>query len=134
MDVFLQPQKEINLKSALSISNMDESSSIDLKTGLVFCNHEQKHEIVFKLGKRDVAVLNMLIEFNGAPVSRAKLLDHIWRDRVVTDNVLTVSISNIRKAFKFLIPSGEQFIVTINGIGYFIDINKAGLIVFCEND
>lgn len=135
MDVLLQPRKEVYLKTVRSITNEERSCMIDLQTGLVFQGNEhQSRKIVFKLGRRDVAVLHMLVSYNGLPVSRAQLLDEIWHDRVVTDNVLTVSISNIRKALKFLIPSGDDFIVTVNGIGYFVDVQKNGLIVFCDHE
>ncbi len=96
--------------------------------------NSKKPERISRLGRKDISVLHALIKSNGHLVTRNQLLDDVWSGRIVTDNVLTVSISNIRKALKLIHPVGDELIVTINGIGYMMDIRASGLIVYCEKE
>lgn len=122
-------------RNIVSISDSEHYCHIDLQSGLILnLNNKKKPERISRLGRKDISVLHMLIKSNGTLVTRNQLLDDVWSGRIVTDNVLTVSISNIRKALKLIHPVGDELIVTINGIGYMMDIRDSGLIVYCEKE
>ena len=64
------------------------------------------------LGGRAFDVLCMLAGSGGEPVSKNKLLDHVWPGVTVEENNLQVQISALRKAL------GDGTIVTVPGRGY----------------
>src|SRR5215470_3273602 len=66
-----------------------------------------------ELGGRAFDVLVVLIEANGAVVSKDELVSRVWPGRIVEDNNLHAQIKALRKAF-----SGHDFIRTIIGRGY----------------
>jgi DNA-binding winged helix-turn-helix (wHTH) protein len=134
MEVLEKTTQDKKLNSILTISNEAQDCEIDLRTGLIVKNKSGELERVSRLGRKDIAVLSTLLASNGELVTRDELLDTIWQGRIVTDNVLTVAISNIRKALKMLQPTGDQFIITVNGIGYLIDVAKSGIVVYCERN
>lgn len=122
-------------RNIVSISDSAHCCHIDLQSGLILnLNNKKKPERISRLGRKDISVLHMLIKSNGILVTRNQLLDDVWSGRIVTDNVLTVSISNIRKALKLIHPTGDELIVTINGVGYLMDIRDSGLILYCEKE
>ena len=94
------------------------SKYIELDTGLII--NVNDGAIVSRVGKKDVKILSMLIEFNGELVSREKLLEAGWDGRIVSDNVLNVSISNIRKLLSDFYPNDKKLLYTINGLGCYL--------------
>src|SRR5215471_5922655 len=66
-----------------------------------------------ELGGRAFDVLVVLIEANGAVVSKADLMSRVWPGRIVEDNNLHAQIKALRKAF-----SDRGLIRTIVGRGY----------------
>ena len=62
-------------------------------------------------------VLLFLIQHAGKEVTKAQIFQHVWRDSVVADDILSVSVSKIRKALgdKARAPT---FIKTLPGVGY----------------
>src|SRR5215468_5100159 len=52
-----------------------------------------------ELGGRAFDVLVVLIEANGAVVSKADLMSRVWPGRIVEDNNLHAQIKALRKAF-----------------------------------
>lgn len=132
----LEQERSTELRrNIISISDSERHCHIDLQSGLILSFYNSKKpERISRLGRKDISVLHALIKSNGHLVTRNQLLDDVWSGRIVTDNVLTVSISNIRKALKLIHPVGDELIVTINGIGYMMDIRDSGLIVYCEKE
>jgi len=66
-----------------------------------------------ELGGRAFDVLVVLIEANGAVVSKEELMSRVWPGRVVEDNNLQAQIKALRKAF-----SDHDLIRTVVGRGY----------------
>ncbi len=62
-------------------------------------------EILFRgaqpivLGRRAVALLRLLLEYAGEPVSKDALIDAAWRGLAIEDSNLTVQIAALRRAF-----------------------------------
>ncbi len=100
---------------------------IDLSSGLII--DHKNNQIVSRLGKRDIKVLSMLIVNDGKLTTREELMNCAWRGRVVTDNVLNVSISNIRKVFIEFDSESVDLIKTINGLGYFLNLELSSVIL-----
>jgi DNA-binding winged helix-turn-helix (wHTH) protein len=66
-----------------------------------------------ELGGRAFDVLVVLIEANGAVVSKDELMSRVWPGRIVEDNNLHAQIKALRKAF-----SDHDLIRTVVGRGY----------------
>jgi two-component system response regulator QseB len=64
------------------------------------------------LGKKDWLVLKFLVENRGRFVSQEEILNYVWGDEPVGEDVVRAHIKNLRK----LLPEG--FIKTMKGRGY----------------
>jgi class 3 adenylate cyclase/DNA-binding winged helix-turn-helix (wHTH) protein/tetratricopeptide (TPR) repeat protein len=69
------------------------------------------------LSKRAVALLRVLIERAGAPVSKDTLIDAAWPGLAIEESNLTVQIAALRRALGE-VPGGEGWIVTLSRRGY----------------
>jgi TolB-like protein/Tfp pilus assembly protein PilF len=84
---------------------------------------ESVAEILFRgtepieLGQRAVALLRILLERAGAPVSKQSLIDAAWPDLIVEDSNLTVQIAALRRVFED-ISGGAGWIETLPRRGY----------------
>ncbi len=58
-----------------------------------------------------------LIEHSGETVTKAELMNAVWKDTAVEENNLTQQISALRRAFGER-PNDHRFIVTVPGRGY----------------
>ena len=80
-------------------------------------------EILFRgtepivLGQRAVALLRLLLERAGAPVSKQSLIDAAWPDLNVEESNLTVQIAALRRVFEE-VPGGAGWIETLPRRGY----------------
>lgn len=72
---------------------------------------------VLEVGGRGLAILQVLLEANGAAVSKDDLLDRAWPDRDVGDANLSVQIAALRRALGPK-PDGGEWIVTVPRVGY----------------
>ena len=79
----------------------------------------QKHDarITAKLDNKVMQLLCYLAEHPDEVVSRNQLLDNVWQDQIVADDVLNVAISSLRKALGDDTKS-PQYIKTIPRKGY----------------
>lgn len=118
---------DIGVQLQKKIYDKDKIKYIDLSSGLII-NDENK-KILSKLGKRDIKVLGMLVANNKKLTTRDELMNYVWCGRVVTDNVLNVSISNIRRILVDFDPSAVELIRTINGLGYYFDLDLSNMIL-----
>ncbi|TGS11462.1 adenylate/guanylate cyclase domain-containing protein [Mesorhizobium sp. M2E.F.Ca.ET.209.01.1.1] len=85
---------------------------LDTETGIVFRNAEP-----LALGQRAVALLRVLVERAGAPVSKAALMDAGWSGLAVEESNLTAQIAALRRVFGEE-PGGERWIETLPRRGY----------------
>lgn len=69
------------------------------------------------LGQRAVALLRVLVEQPGKPVSKEALMQAAWPDLVVEESNLTVQIAALRRVLGAA-PSGETWIETLPRRGY----------------
>jgi TolB-like protein len=80
-------------------------------------------EILFRdgepvpLGRRAVALLRVLVERSGTPVSKDALIEAAWSGLAVEDSNLTVQIAALRRVFSKE-AGGERWIETLPGRGY----------------
>lgn len=63
------------------------------------CRELSKGDLRRRLSPKAASVLACLAERAGEPCSRELLLDRVWRARIVTEEVLTHAISELRHAF-----------------------------------
>jgi DNA-binding response OmpR family regulator len=80
---------------------------IDLGTQLVYRNGEE-----VRLSGRAWDLLRLLLQNRGAVVGKETIMDQVWSDAVVTDNVIRYYIKELRRVF----PEGS--IETYKGRGY----------------
>ena len=80
-------------------------------------------EILFRgseplpVGKRAVALLRVLIERAGAPVSKDTLIEAAWSGLAVEESNLTVQIAALRRVLGAE-PGGDKWIQTLPRRGY----------------
>jgi DNA-binding winged helix-turn-helix (wHTH) protein len=70
--------------------------------------------VLVELGCRAMDVLLVLVEANGALVTKEKLMDHVWPDTVVAENNLRVHICMIRKTMGV----NRKLLISVPGRGY----------------
>lgn len=75
-----------------------------------------------RLRPKTAEVLKLLLENPGRIVPRGELLQKVWPDAVVTDDNLTQSISEIRRA---LGPGLASLVKTVQGRGYILSPTAA---------
>src|SRR5215468_5018858 len=85
---------------------------LDAETGIVFRNADP-----LALGQRAVALLRVLVERAGAPVSKAALMDAAWSGLAVEESNLTAQIAALRRVLRKE-PGGERWIETLPRRGY----------------
>ena len=85
---------------------------LDADAGILFRGTEMT-----SLGQRAVALLCVLIDKAGAPVSKDALIEAVWSGLAVEDSNLTVQIASIRKVLGEA-PGGGQWIETLPRRGY----------------
>ena len=69
------------------------------------------------LGQRAVALLKILLDRAGAPVSKDALIEAAWPGLAIEDSNLTVQMSALRRAFRQA-PDGASWIETLPRRGY----------------
>jgi len=69
------------------------------------------------IGRRAVALLRVLVEQAGSPVSKHALIERAWPGLAVEDSNLTVQIAALRRVFAQE-PGGERWIETLPRRGY----------------
>lgn len=71
------------------------------------------------IDNKSMQVLLLLIQQAGKKVTKHQILEHIWKDRFVADDILSVTISKIRKALGDNARS-PTYIKTLPGEGYIL--------------
>ncbi|QXC32391.1 winged helix-turn-helix domain-containing protein [Aeromonas sp. FDAARGOS 1407] len=99
--------------------------SFDLQTGIVEYKVSNGNLMCSRLGKKDKDVLNFLIRNVGRLISKDEILENVWSNRIVCDNTVAVSLSNIRK---FLKKADEDCscLTNVSGSGYIFNPAKSG--------
>ncbi|MNL15129.1 Transcriptional activator CadC [compost metagenome] len=99
--------------------------SFDLQTGIVEYKVSNGNLMYSRLGKKDKDVLNFLIRNVGRLISKDEILENVWSNRIVCDNTVAVSLSNIRK---FLKKADEDCscLTNVSGSGYIFNPAKSG--------
>ncbi|MBS4686811.1 winged helix-turn-helix domain-containing protein [Aeromonas sobria] len=77
-------------------------------------SHDSK---CIKLAYTEANILLMLISNKNSIITRERLIEFSWGDRVVTDSSLAKSISNLRKALRTL-GQNDDCIITVPRLGY----------------
>jgi DNA-binding winged helix-turn-helix (wHTH) protein len=70
-----------------------------------------------RLSGKSLAVLIELVRHCGVTVTRGQLLDRVWSERVITPDVLTQAIAELRRAFLDDVKS-PRYIETVPRVGY----------------
>ncbi len=105
-------QRRFNLRTESTLSH--GNVTLDPASHSVTLNHE-----IIPISRREFALLYKLLENIGRVLSRESLTQSLygWGEEV-DSNALEVHIHNLRKKL------GQDFILTIRGIGYMIDKSK----------
>src|SRR5216684_6523317 len=85
---------------------------LDADSNILFCGAEPT-----VLGQRAVALLRLLLERAGAPVSKDALIEAAWPGLAIEDSNLTVQIAALRRVFDEAAGGGE-WIETMPRRGY----------------
>jgi TolB-like protein/Flp pilus assembly protein TadD len=85
---------------------------LDIRAGMLFRGVDP-----VELGQRGVALLRVLVERAGMPVSKDALIAAAWPGLAVEDSNLTVQIATLRRALSEA-PGGEGWIETLPRRGY----------------
>jgi two-component system, OmpR family, response regulator len=87
--------------------------------------NQAAHTIFFngqplKLSKKEFLLLAYLLKHNDQPVSRPRLLEHVWDGDLegLASNTVDVHVSNVRKQIGR--PLGNRVIRTVHGTGYMV--------------
>jgi len=77
------------------------------------------------IDNKSMQVLLYLIQHSGEDLTKSQIFEHVWKTSVVTDDILSVSVSKIRKALGDNARS-PTFIKTLPGVGYVLiaDVKK----------
>ncbi|NMD37455.1 MAG: response regulator transcription factor [Christensenellaceae bacterium] len=87
---------------------------LDLNKTKIYANNKEEY-----LTKNEFIILKLLMENEGAIVSRYSLMDNLWStDAFIDDNTLSVNIVRLRKKLATL--GFNDYIKTKKGEGYFI--------------
>ena len=85
---------------------------LDAETATLFRGGEP-----VSLGHRAIALLRVLVEQRGVPVSRDALMEAAWAGLTVEESNLAVQIAALRRVFREE-PGGENWIETLPKRGY----------------
>lgn len=69
------------------------------------------------VGRRAVSILSTLMEYDGLPITKDRLIELAWEGRAVEESNLSVQIATLRKALG-RVPGGERWIETLPRRGY----------------
>ena len=85
---------------------------LDVAAGILFRGPE-----TVALGQRAVALLQVLVEGAGTPISKDRLIERAWPGLAIEDSNLTVQIAALRRIFAEE-PDGENWVETLPRRGY----------------
>ena len=88
------------------------SFRLDLGAEILFFGAER-----MPLGHRALALLRVLVERPGRPISKDELIEATWGDQAVEESNLTVQIAALRRVLGAQ-PGGERWIETLPRRGY----------------
>ena len=77
---------------------------------------------VFPFGRRELSMLDSLMQHRGRVVSRQKLFDAVWDDTDIRSNSIDVHMSRLRTRLE---GSQQVTITTIRGVGYRLELTSA---------
>lgn len=98
-----------------------DNSMVTIANGALSLIEEtyQRIDKIYQLTRKQMAILKILLEYRGEPVSRDILIERIWisEQKVVTDRIIDTNIVALRKMFG---DNGRnpKYIQTIFGQGY----------------
>src|ERR1700733_7393216 len=85
---------------------------LDVAAGILFRGAEP-----VALGRRAVALLHVLVERAGTPISKDRLIESAWPGLAIEESNLTVQIAALRRVFAQE-AGGENWIETLPRRGY----------------
>src|SRR6476659_9525842 len=85
---------------------------LDVAAGILFRGPEP-----VALGQRAIALLQILVEGGGNPISKDRLIESAWPGLAIEESNLTVQIAALRRVFAEE-PGGDSWIETLPRRGY----------------
>ena len=85
---------------------------LDVAAGILFRGAEP-----VALGQRAIALLQILVEGGGNPISKDRLIESAWPGLAIEESNLTVQIAALRRVFAEE-PGGDSWIETLPRRGY----------------
>ena len=90
---------------------------LDSDSGVIYQDIALTQSTSVQLEHTPLKLLLCLIENKGSDLSKDAMLEQVWANKVVTEDVLTVAMSQIRKGLGDKAKS-PKFVKTIPGVGY----------------
>ncbi len=120
---FALEELHARLRALLRRRDLDTEST--LVCGDVVMDRQQQRVWVadteVPLGRREIAMLDSLMQKRGRVVSRQRLFDDVWDDTDIRSNSLDVHMSRLRAG---LGGSQQVTITTIRGVGYRLELTS----------
>ena len=69
-----------------------------------------------RINQLSMRLLSVLVQSAGRVVTKEELLERVWEGRAVSDNVITVAITRLRKSLEQ--QGGRGLIANVHGLGY----------------
>jgi DNA-binding winged helix-turn-helix (wHTH) protein len=114
----------------LKLVNKDKNIIFDLSTGFFRFMRADGTVQTYRIGSKECAILEFLSNNIEEVVSKDEILQNVWKERFVCENVVSVALSNIRRMLK-RIDEDCLCLTTISGKGYVFNPQKSGLHFDC---
>ncbi len=100
-------------------SFINENNTISIAGGMLSTIDEtyQRVDKIYKLTAKQMALIKILLEYRGEPVSREMIMEKAWNQKLVTDRIIDTNIVALRKMFGDK-GRNPKYIQTIFGQGY----------------
>ncbi len=106
-----------NLQKEIIHKNKDIDFSLDLNTCEIIINKAKENEKNISLTNKEANILKILIEANGSPVNKEKMLEKIWKETDTPNSrFVDVHVHNLRN--KLIKNNFHGRIETIRNAGY----------------
>jgi DNA-binding response OmpR family regulator len=125
-DYLVKPCSTVELKARLrALLRRSKTTEQPIIAKGKFRLNPAAHSVSFNnrplhLSKKEYLLLSYLLKYNDQPISRFRLLEHVWEDNTdsLSSNTVDVHISNLRRHIGK--PLGNAVIKTVHGAGYMV--------------
>ncbi|HHA1672023.1 TPA: transcriptional regulator [Enterobacter roggenkampii] len=81
-----------------------------------------------RLGSREIETLRFMLNNQGRVISRDEILSTVWGERIVCENTVSVTLSNIRKILRKA-DEDCSCLISVSSSGYIFRPEKSGFTI-----